>query len=246
MSNRGWIKLHRKIADSPMAGNIELLGFWIILLSKATHRPFTAIIGTSSCDLKPGQFATGRKRLAADCAISESKVERFLKLLVKLGQIEQQTNRKFRVISITNWGEYQDAEQQVNNKRTTSEQQVNNKRTHTRTQEHKNRRTEEVKTPTKRKKLAFDPTGKDKYEDHVWLSKEQFERVRAYFKKKGHGKDVFDEAVRELDRWFADNPTMRAKRVDDAKALMGWPLDRAIERKRRELSLDRQIDFNNR
>lgn len=49
---------------------------------------------------------------------------------MKIGQqIEQQTSTKNRLITIINWNEYQQSEQQieqqVNSNRTTSEQQVN-------------------------------------------------------------------------------------------------------------------------
>jgi len=82
----------------------------------------------------------------------------------------------------------------------------------------------------------FDPTGKTKYLDWVYLSPEQLESVKSYYSKRGLGPEEFQEAVRELDRWFSNNPKMRDKRTDDAKALKGWPLDAALRRKR-ELSM---------
>lgn len=79
--------------------------------------------------LQPGQFITGRKSLAKETGISESKCERLLTFFKTEQQIEQQKTNKFRIISILNWSEYQTSEQQneqpVNNKRTTTEQQLN-------------------------------------------------------------------------------------------------------------------------
>lgn len=85
-------------------------------------------------------------------------------------------------------------------------------------------------------KPQFNPEGKTKYLDWVYLSTDQYRRVVRYYEEKGLDYNDFKEAVRELDRWFGDNPKKRAKRTDDAKALMGWPLDRALERRRQLLN----------
>lgn len=81
-------------------------------------------------------------------------------------------------------------------------------------------------------KPKFDPTGKTKYLDWVYLSPEQYARVRAYYEARGLGLDEFEEAVRALDEWFANNPQKRMERTDDAKALTGWPLSEALKRRR--------------
>lgn len=94
-----------------------------------------------------------------------------------------------------------------------------------------------------KKRAVFNPEGKTKYLDWVYLDDSQLERVKTYYKGKGLDSTDFDEAVRELDRWFVDNPHMREKRVDDAKTLMGWPLDRALQRKRELTAVNRQKFF---
>ena len=53
--------------------------------------------------------------------INESKIERVLKLFETCSIIEQQKSSQNRVITIKKWGEYQESEQQMNNKRTTNE-----------------------------------------------------------------------------------------------------------------------------
>jgi DNA-binding MarR family transcriptional regulator len=79
--------------------------------------------------LQPGQLITGRLAIAKQFKISESKVQRVLKTLENEQQIEQQTSNENRLITILNWSEYQNSEQQielpVNNECTTSEQPVN-------------------------------------------------------------------------------------------------------------------------
>ena len=88
----------------------------------------------------------------------------------------------------------------------------------------------------KKPRPQFNPEGKTKYLDWVYLSTDQYKRVVKYYEEKGLDFNDFKEAVRELDRWFSDNPKKRQKRTDDAKALMGWPLDRALERRQRLLN----------
>lgn len=72
--------------------------------------------------LKEGQCLVGRKRISLETNIPESTVERALNWLEKEGQIEQQTNNKFRVITVLNWREYQGEGQQTDSQRTTNGQ----------------------------------------------------------------------------------------------------------------------------
>jgi hypothetical protein len=92
---------------------------------KANHKDGKFVVGNSSIDVKRGQLLTGRKSLSKATGIQESKIERLLKLLKSEQQIEQQTFTKYRLISITNYDEYQEANNKVSNKRTTNEQQTN-------------------------------------------------------------------------------------------------------------------------
>lgn len=123
--HRGYIKLWRKIRDNPRLHDPDYLSVWIWCLLEATYSERKSILGGKEIDLKPGQFTTGRRQFSELCGVQESKLERILTCFVNIGQIEQQSTNTNRLISITNWKEYQDNEQQMNNKRTTDEQQVN-------------------------------------------------------------------------------------------------------------------------
>ena len=128
--NHGWISLHRKILDNPIVcKNSDYFSVWCYLLLNATHKEQDKIFKNERITLKKGQLITGRKAIASQFNISESKVQRILKKLEIEQQIEQQTGNKNRLISIVRWIDYQcneqQIEQQVNNNRTTSEQQVN-------------------------------------------------------------------------------------------------------------------------
>lgn len=124
----GYIKLHRKILDNPTVfKDSDHLAVWIYLLLNATHNGCDVMFRGEKIHLKPGQLTTGRKVIAANTKVNESKVERILKSFENEHQIEQQTSNKCRLISILQWNEYQQGgqrnRQQVNNKWTTTEQQ---------------------------------------------------------------------------------------------------------------------------
>ena len=129
--NEGWIKLYRSLVKKAFySSDSEKVHLWIHLLLKATHSGREEMLGGVPIFCKSGQFTTGRKQLSIETGISESKVERILTYFEKTEQqIEQQKSSKNRLISIANWIDYQDGEQQIeqqlNNDRTTTEQQLN-------------------------------------------------------------------------------------------------------------------------
>lgn len=126
----GWISTYRKILENPIVcKDSDYFAVWMYLLLNATHKESPAIFNKKKIILKKGQLITGRKAIAEKFDISESKVQRILKTFEIEQQIEQQTCSQNRLISIINWNEYQQneqqVEQQVNSERTTNEQQMN-------------------------------------------------------------------------------------------------------------------------
>jgi len=126
----GYIKSYRSIMDKSWYKKSEYFHLWHHLLYHATHKEIEIFFNGNTIKLKPGQLITGRKSLAKDTGINESKVERCLNYFEKIEhQIEQQKTNKNRLITIVNWGHWQISEQQneqqLNNKRTTTEQLLN-------------------------------------------------------------------------------------------------------------------------
>ena len=122
---QGWIKMHRCIINSSFYKNADMMRVWIHLLIIANHKDTETFVKCKKIKVKAGSTIATRATISSQLGISESKIQRILKVLEEEGNIEQQTNSKFRVISITNWEKYQTDEQQMNNKRTTNEQQMN-------------------------------------------------------------------------------------------------------------------------
>ena len=136
----GWLKLYRSILDSAVFQDAEILKVWIWLLCNVAFEQHDTICYGKVIHLKPGQIATGRKKIAQCTDLNENKVYRALTALKSLGNIEIKSTNKYSIITVVNWDKYQDengkrtsSEQQTNSRTTTEEQQTNNKRT-----QHKN------------------------------------------------------------------------------------------------------------
>lgn len=136
----GWLKLYRSILDSAVFQDAEILKVWIWLLCNVAFEQHDTICYGKVIHLKPGQIATGRKKIAQCTDLNENKVYRALTVLKSLGNIEIKATNKYSIITVVNWDKYQDenvkrtsSEQQNNSKTTTEEQQDGSKRT-----QHKN------------------------------------------------------------------------------------------------------------
>ena len=136
--NRGYIKLWRKIEDSGLLGNAELCQLFMFLMVKVTHKPRKIIVGPQAIALKPGQYFAGRKQLACELNSTEQKIRTALSTLQKLEIINQQPTSKGTVISLVNWGKYQDEQpaldqhfnQQLTSSQPAPNQHLTTKQTH--------------------------------------------------------------------------------------------------------------------
>ena len=144
----GWVKLHRKLLKSPLAKNADAMHLWLHLLLTVNHEDGEFILGNKVVDIPRGSLMTGRISLQKTTGLHQSKIQRLLVLFEGMGLIEQQTYSKYRLVSITNWGQYQDREQQVNSRRTASEQQVNT-----------NKKVKKVKKDKKKEETRIYPAG---------------------------------------------------------------------------------------
>lgn len=123
--DRGWVSLHRKMLDSPVFQNSDLLKVWIWCLLKATHKDYKTLVGLQEVDLIRGQFVFGRKKAANELNLSEDKTYRLMKKLETLGNISIKSTTKYSLVSIENWDFYQLNLSEINNKPTTNKQQIN-------------------------------------------------------------------------------------------------------------------------
>ncbi len=129
----GYIKLYRKIANSFVWTNPNMLKLWLLCLMKASHKENRFLFNGEEISVNSGQFVTGRDAITKEMnqgarsehLVSAISVWRWLKKFETEGMLNIKSTTKYSVITIKNWHEYQESEQQVNNKRTSDEQQVN-------------------------------------------------------------------------------------------------------------------------
>lgn len=122
----GWIKLHRKIMDTPLylSEPFTRIQAWIDLLLLANHKEGLFYVRGNKVVVGRGQIGTSSRTLANRWKWSRGKVERFLQDLEESGQIKPQKTNVITLISICNYDEYQNTEPQ--NEPQTSHRQTTN------------------------------------------------------------------------------------------------------------------------
>lgn len=114
----GWIKIHRKLQHSEVFRDPDLLRLWMYSLMKASHCDREIVIEGERVALKAGQFVTGRQALHDDYndgvppkkRVKDTTLWSWVKKLEKLKsvKIENAASRRYSIITILNWSEYQD------------------------------------------------------------------------------------------------------------------------------------------
>lgn len=100
-----WLKLYRKLDESAVMDDAELLRLWIHLLIRANYKARQLMGGQV---ILPGQVIVSTIRLAARFGCSKSTIHRRLVTLKTLGQIELKAGNKWTTVTICNWTTYQD------------------------------------------------------------------------------------------------------------------------------------------
>jgi len=106
-ANDGWIKLWRKIAQSPVFNNPNTLKIWIWCLVKATHQEMKIEWGGKEYALKNGEFVFGREIAAKELEMKRSTLWDNLKKLAKWQNLDIRSDRWGSIISICKWDKYQ-------------------------------------------------------------------------------------------------------------------------------------------
>lgn len=129
----GWIKLYRKLMESKVFANPDVLKIWIWCLLKARHSETIGyeVIqtgrGRQVIEYKKGEFITGRNTCAQELNMNGQKVYYWLKKMSspEFGCLIQTSNCKhYTVIRITNWDEYQGQNTGTLNKHLASNKQA--------------------------------------------------------------------------------------------------------------------------
>ena len=144
---RGYIKLWRCIEENPIATKPAYLSVFLFIVRRANHQKTSIIWNNKKTMIKRGQFITSADKIAQGTGVPRGTVERILKYLENEVMIEEQTTKKFRLISVINYPKYQSNEEQ-------NEEQVRNKRGTTEEQVDTNNNNKELKTIEKNEKVS--------------------------------------------------------------------------------------------
>lgn len=117
-SNDGWVKLHRKIMDSGIWPDADLVKLFVLCLCEASHKERTVSIAGQKqpVAIQPGQFITGRESL--HCAFYPRKrkrkkcaktVWRWLQVLENMQNLTIKSSKQYSIVTICNWETYQNA-----------------------------------------------------------------------------------------------------------------------------------------
>jgi len=118
----GFIQLHRKLLYNPIFQNEKLLKLFIYCLLKASYKDRETMIGDSIVTLSCGQFVTGRKALARDLDLSEQQVRTLISKLERLNILHTKATNKYTLVTVINWGLYQNPTSQSTNEQPTINQ----------------------------------------------------------------------------------------------------------------------------
>lgn len=120
----GYIKLYRKLIESPVFVNEKLLKIWIWCLCRANHCDTETIVGLQKVEVKKGQFVFGLLKASQELQIPKTTLYRNLRTLCEFGMISIKSENKFSIVTIEKWEKYQciDGEigKQTENKRKTN------------------------------------------------------------------------------------------------------------------------------
>jgi len=191
--------------DSPIFDNEKLFKVFMYCLMKASHKEHKQLVGKQVVILKPGQFVFGRKKASAEANMSASTLWSYMLTLKNLDTIDIKSNNKFSVVTIVNWGLYQQEEEnhdsKRNNKRTTDEQQTNNKRTTDEQQMDTNKNVKNVENDNNEKNVRSSSNNDDfktvvsMYQENIELNPAPvtFQKIQQDFND--YGKDIMLYAI---------------------------------------------------
>lgn len=118
---RGYIKIWRKLEDSGLLQMPNTLALFMYLLMKASREDRKVGTNTGMIELKKGQLISGRIKLAEILEQGEQQIRTSLQRLVDMEIITIKSTSKYSIYTIVNYELYQDEQEKVTSKITSSQ-----------------------------------------------------------------------------------------------------------------------------
>lgn len=119
--NTGFVLLYRQITEWEWYQNPNTFRVFLHLLLKANF----ADSRFEGRDIKRGQIVTSLPQLSQQTKLSIQNVRTAISHLISTGEITDESNRQFRIITIVNYDRYQVDNRQANNQLTDDQQTTN-------------------------------------------------------------------------------------------------------------------------
>lgn len=110
---QGYIKLYRQLQEHELwkeKRKFSRAEAWIDLLMLANHKPAKIIVRGILISLEAGDLFWSQDELAKKWSWSKTKVNSFLKMLEKEGQISYKVDYRIGITSIVNWAKFQQSD----------------------------------------------------------------------------------------------------------------------------------------
>jgi hypothetical protein len=117
---RGYAKIYRDLLDKDFFYKPDYLAVWMHLLLRATYKKRKIIFNDKPLTLEIGDCIISQRKLSKCLGLALTKVHRIIKFFEKNGQVCTRATKKFTIISICNFGHYQNNETPVKHQRNTS------------------------------------------------------------------------------------------------------------------------------
>lgn len=188
MSQKGWIKLQRKITDCWIwddGSPFDRRSAWIDLLLTANHADKKVVLDGQITTVKRGQILTSVRKLSERWKWSRTKVTAFLGILEKDGMVLKESDTKKTLITVENYGFYQDSDSEEKPPKShRSATEVPPKDTNNNDKNDKNDKDiifSPKKEPSGKKKKAEEPKHKYGTYGHVLLTDKQYAKLVAEY-----------------------------------------------------------------
>lgn len=205
MAEKGWVKLFRKIVEWEWYSDINATRIFLHLILTANYEPAR----WQGVTIQPGQKVTSLPHLAEETGLTIRQARTALDKLKLTGEITDESNNKFRLITLKKWAEYQSNDRQ-------HDRQMTGKRHATRQASDSNIRNKEEKNKErdrdKASSLPLTPTPKDDAISFFGSPERQVKAV-AYFVSRGTPEDVAKSEIEKfIDYWTELDKTGRKQK----------------------------------
>ncbi len=222
----GWISIHRKIKecwvweDKPFSKGQA----WIDLLLSANHDDKKVVLGSELITVQKGSFITSIRKLCTNWGWSNTKVISFLKLLEQDKMITYFSDTKKTLVTIENYGLYQDEEiekRHVNDTKATQK--------HTNNNDNNISSKEDIYTQSKKPK-------KLKYADYVSMTEKDYKKLVDKY-----GEGLTKKMIEVLDNYKG----AKGKQYkSDYHAILNWVVDKVTKEQPKQPSSAQDFNFD--